>query len=120
GERFAHGLIAVAIAEDLPRADRERLHREAARALMAGRTDADVVASHLLRCGPQGDPEVSELLVHAASGAARRGAPHTAAAYLERALEERAPGDDRGRMLAQLASVAFDAGLPDSRRRLRE
>ena len=87
---------------------------------MAGRADADVVASHLLECGPQADPEVSELLVRAAADAARRGAPHAAAAYLERALEERAPGDDRGRMLAQLATVAFDAGLPDSRRRLRE
>ena len=56
--------------------------------------------------------------MHAAATAARRGAPHTAAAYLERALQEHAPGDDRGRMLAQLATVAFDAGLPDSQRRL--
>ena len=29
-------------------------------------------------------------------------------------------GDDRGRLLAELATVAFDAGLPDSRERLRE
>jgi DNA-binding CsgD family transcriptional regulator len=120
GERFAHGLIAVAVADDLPRTERERLHREAARALMAGRADADLVASHLLECGAQADPEVTELLLRAAGAAAQRGAPHTAAAYLERALEERAPGDDRGRMLAQLATVAFDAGLPDSRQRLRE
>ncbi len=56
--------------------------------------------------------------MQAAATAARRGAPHTAAAYLERALREHAPGDDRGRMLAQLATVAFDAGLPDSQRRL--
>jgi len=119
-ERFAHGLIAVAIAEDLSRTDRERLHREAARALMDSGTDPDVVASHLLQCGPQGDPGVTDLLARAASEAARRGAPHTAAAYLERALAERAAGDDRGGMLAQLATVAFDAGLPDSRRRLRE
>ena len=55
-----------------------------------------------------------------AADAAHRGAPHTAAAYLERALGERAPGDDRGRMLSQLAMVAFDAGLPDARERLRE
>ncbi len=120
GERFAHDLIALAISEELARTERERLHGEAARALLAAGADDDVVASHLLKCGPQADPEVSGLLQRAASGAGQRGAPHTAAAYLERALAERAPGDDRGRMLATLATVAFDAGLPDSRRRLRE
>src|SRR4051794_9986726 len=82
GERFAHGLIAVAIASGLARAERERLHREAARALMADRADPDVVASHLLQCGPQSDPEVTELLQHAATAAAKCGAPDTAAAYL--------------------------------------
>jgi DNA-binding CsgD family transcriptional regulator len=118
GERLAHGLVAAAIEEDLTGTECERMHREAARALIAGRADADLVASHLLQCRPRGDPDVSGLLVQAAATAARRGAPHTAAAYLERALLEHAPGDDRGRMLAQLATVAFDAGLPDSQRRL--
>ncbi len=118
GEGLAHGLVAAAIGEDLTRTECERLHREAARALMAGPAEPDVVASHLLQCSPQADPDVSELLMCAASTAARRGAPHTAAAYLERALEEHAPGDDRGQMLAQLAMLAFDAGLPDSQRRL--
>ena len=120
GERLAHGLVAAAIEEDLTGTECERMHREAARALVAGRADADLVACHLLQCHPQADPDVSGLLVQAAARAARRGAPHTAAAYLERALLEHAPGDDRGRMLAQLATVAFDAGLPDSQRRLLE
>ena len=73
GERLAHGLVAAAIGEDLTRTECERLHREAARALMAGPAEADVVASHLLQCRPQADPEVSGLLVHAASTAARAG-----------------------------------------------
>jgi DNA-binding CsgD family transcriptional regulator len=120
GTRFAHHLIASAIRDDLPGGRRERLHHEAARALMATGADDDSVASHLLRCGADADPEVSALLRRAAAEAARNGAPHTAAAYLERALSERAPGDDRGRLLAELATVAFDAGLPDSRERLRE
>src|SRR4051812_1756711 len=47
GNRFAHGLIAVAIAEDLPRTERERLHREAARALMDSGAEPGIVASHL-------------------------------------------------------------------------
>ena len=120
GARFAHHLIASAIGDDLPRGRRERLHRETARALMATGADDDSVACHLLRCGADADPEVSALLRRAAADAARHGAPHTAAAYLERALKERAPGDDRGRLLAELATVVFDAGLPDSRERLRE
>ncbi|HEX6619407.1 MAG TPA: LuxR C-terminal-related transcriptional regulator, partial [Solirubrobacteraceae bacterium] len=118
GESLAHGLVAAAVQEDLTGTECERMHREAARALMAGHAEADLVACHLLQCRPQADPDVSGLLVQAAATAARRGAPHTAAAYLERALGEHAPGDDRGRMLAQLATVAFDAGLPDSQRRL--
>jgi DNA-binding CsgD family transcriptional regulator len=120
GARFAHQLIAGAIGDDLPRGRRERLHRETARALMAIGADDDSVASHLLRCGAGADPQASALLRRAAADAAQHGAPHTAAAYLERALKERAPGDDRGRLLAELATVAFDAGLPDSRERLRE
>ena len=101
GERFAHNLIALAIADDLTRSDRERLHRETARALMAAGASADTIASHLLRCGSQGDPEISELLRGAAADATDHGAPHTAVAYLQRALGERAPGDDRGRMLCR-------------------
>ena len=113
GKRFAHALIASAIADELAPTERERLHREAARALMAARADARVVASHLLECSPHSDPEVSEYLRSAAAAAMERSQPRAAAAYLERALEERAPGDDRGRMLAQLGTVAFDAGLPE-------
>jgi DNA-binding CsgD family transcriptional regulator len=118
GERFAHGLIAGGVAAGLPRTERERLHREAARALMAAGADADRVAGHLLECAPRGDAAVSELLRRAAVGAKQRGAAHSAVAYLERALEERARGDNRGQMLALLAAVTFDAGLPDARGRL--
>jgi DNA-binding CsgD family transcriptional regulator len=118
GRHFAHGLIAGAVAASLPRTERERLHREAARALMAAGADADRVAGHLLECAPRGDAAVSELLRRAAVGAAERGAAHSAVAYLERALEERAGGDNRGQMLALLAMVTFDAGLPDARGRL--
>ena len=37
-----------------------------------------------------------------------------AVAYLRRALEEGAPGDDRGALLAALGTAAFDAGLPEA------
>src|SRR5262249_29913633 len=38
----------------------------------------------------------------------------------ERASSERAPDDDRGRLLAQLATMAFHAGFDDARQRLRD
>ena len=109
---LAHALIAAAILENLPRAESERLHREAARTLLADGAHSDIVAGHLLQCAPHGDRVAAAVLRDAAVNASRRGAPHAAAAYLQRALEERAPGDDRGQLLAALAVATFDAGLP--------
>ena len=118
--RFAHDLIATAIVDDLAGTERERLHREAARLLADSGASIASVAGHLLECDPHGDPEVTALLVRAAADAAERNAPRAAAAYLDRALRERAEGDDRGGMLAKLAAAAFDAELPDARRRLHD
>ena len=130
GLRFAHPLIAAAIRADLPASERERLHRAAAYALCAGgaapgattaeAATAEVAAAHLMRCRPLAEAAASKILRRAASGAAERGDPRAAAAYLERALGERVVGDDRAQMLAQLATVTFDAGLPDAVRWLRE
>jgi DNA-binding CsgD family transcriptional regulator len=117
---LAHALIAAAILENLPRAECERLHREAARTLAADGAASDIVAAHLLQCAPHADPVAAAALWDAAVNATRRGAPDAAAAYLQRALEERSPGDDRGRILAALAVATFDAGLPGARDRLRE
>src|SRR3954470_10921783 len=115
--RFAHDLIATAIVDDLAGTERERLHREAARLLAGSGASIASVAGHLLECDPHGDPEVTALLVRAAADAAERNAPRAAAAYLDRALRERADGDDRGGMLAKLAAGAFGGELPDPRRR---
>ena len=72
GMRFAHGLIATVIAEDLRCTERERLHGEAARALMAVRADPRLIAGHLLRVRPQADPAVSACLQDAARLRSRR------------------------------------------------
>jgi DNA-binding CsgD family transcriptional regulator len=117
---LAHALIAAAILESLPRAESERLHREAARTLLSDGARSDIVAGHLLQCPPHGDRATAAVLRDAANNASRRGAPHAAAAYLQRALEERAPGDDRGQLLAALAVATFDAGLAGARERLRQ
>jgi DNA-binding CsgD family transcriptional regulator len=117
---LAHALIAAAILENLPRAESERLHRDAAHTLLAEGAGSDVVAGHLLQCAPDGDPAATAVLQEAATNALGRGAPHAAAVYLQRALDERAPGDDRGQLLAALAVATFDAGLSGARDRLRE
>ena len=120
GDGIAHPLIAVAIADDLTPSERERLHRESARALIALGASSEEVGGHLLHCRPHGDPDVTAWLADAAADAFKRGAPGRAVAYLERALAERAAGDDRGKLLAEFAAAAFDAGMPDPRERLRE
>ncbi len=116
---LAHALIATAILEDRGSAETTRLHREAARALQAAGAPTDVVAGHLLHTTPQHDDEVAAVLRDAVSISLARGSPHAAAAYLRRALVEDAPSDDRGQLLAQLATTTFDAGLPGARESLR-
>lgn len=120
GERFAHEVIPGTILEDLPAAVLERLHHESARALIALGGPADAVAEHLLACRPRADAEISELLGRAAREATHRGTPADAARYLERALAERSPHDDRAGLLADLARASFDAGRPRSREPLLE
>ena len=116
GEDIAHELIAAAIRDELPTAERERLHRESARALTALAASSEDVARHVLRTRPHGDPDVADWLEQAAE----RGSPADAVIYLERAREELAAGEARGRVLAALAAAAFDAGLSDPRHHLRD
>jgi DNA-binding CsgD family transcriptional regulator len=120
GERLVHGFVAAAIRAALPPAERERLHRAAADALIENGAAPEKVAEHLLRCEPSGNPRVTAELRRAADHAAGRGAPAEAVSYLERAERERATDDEHGLILAELATAAFDAGLPGSRERLRE
>jgi DNA-binding CsgD family transcriptional regulator len=117
---IAHGLVAAAIRDQLAPAERERLHRSSAQALIGIGAPSDVVAGHLLQCRPHGDADVSDWLERAGADAADRADAATAITYLERGLDERAPGDGRGRLLARLAAAAFDDGRPDPRAALRE
>ena len=114
GEHFAHPLVADAIKLGIVPAEREHLHREAASALASLGAPAEEIASHLLHCRPARDGAASALLQSAAAQAAEGGDPKTAVAYLERALSERAPDDDRGRLLAQLGTTSFHAGFADA------
>src|SRR5262249_41139871 len=63
-----------------------------------------------------GDPEITALLLVAAE----RTSAGRAVRFLQRALDERAPGDHRPTLLARLALAAADAERPDARERLLE
>ena len=120
GRGLAHAWLAAAIRDGLAPAERDRLHRAAGTALIEEGAGAETAAAHLLRCEPAGDPRVTEALRVAATDASGRGSPAAAVRYLERAERERATDDEHGLILAELATAAFDAGLPGSRERLRE
>lgn len=110
-DRFVHVVVASAVAAELTCAERERLHRAAARALISADEDPRVVAGHLLEVNPASNPEVTAWLVAAAEQT--RG--DEAATYLRRALDEGAPTDDRPALLASLGIACFDGGLPEAR-----
>ena len=117
---FAHDLIAAAIRDDLPAGDRERLHREAARALSGAGAPQRSPRATCCTAAPRATPK----------SAACCGKPRQTLQSV--ALRERPQRIWSGRstsvrwemiaarMLAQLATVTFDAGLPDSARWLRE
>ena len=102
--RFAHPIVRNAVLDDIPTAERERLHRRALALLTAAGAPAETLAAHLLALEPDGRPEAAATLREAAAGASRRGAPETALRYLERAL-----ADVRSTDL--LAEAGYAAGL---------
>ncbi len=108
--RLAHPLLRAAVLAEITPFERERLHREAARVLQEDGAPEEVVVWHLLRCGPAQDGASSAVLQRAATQAAEGGDPERAATLVARALDERAPGDDRAAILALLGTTAFHAG----------
>ncbi|MEU8197968.1 AAA family ATPase [Microbispora amethystogenes] len=84
---FVHDLTRHAVYSGIAVVERSRLHRRAAELLADGRP-SPLVATHLLETLPSGDEWVVDTLVAAAEHAASRGAPRSALAFLERALQE--------------------------------
>jgi DNA-binding SARP family transcriptional activator/tetratricopeptide (TPR) repeat protein len=113
---FVHPLIRDAIYRDVPTGVRQLQHERAARALDAAGASPEQVAAHLLQVPARGDRWVCDVLRRAASVAADRGTPESAATYLERALAEPPPAGERTEMLLQLGGVQ---GLRDGRSAIR-
>jgi DNA-binding CsgD family transcriptional regulator len=107
---FAHPLVRAAIVAGIPAADRARLHRDAARVLVAAGAEPERPAAHLLEVDPAGEPWVVETLTAAADATAARGAPETAARLLRRALAEPPAPERRCALLMFAGGAEAQAG----------
>ena len=99
---FVHPVVRSAVYEQIPPLERQALHAEAAKLLMARGAESERVARHLLRLPPAGDPARVAALRAAARGASARGDAGAAAHYLRRALEEPPADEERGVLLYEL------------------
>ncbi|WP_158839534.1 AAA family ATPase [Saccharothrix deserti] len=106
GDGFAHPGVRHAVEEMMSTAEREDAQLRAARLLHDRGWPAEQVATLLIDItAPQGDWVVGTLRV-AADNAARGGANEVAARYLRRALlETSVDGEDRAKVLVDLATV---------------
>jgi DNA-binding CsgD family transcriptional regulator len=120
GYRFVHPLLASAIEDGLPPAAKAEAHARAARLAAERGARTAEVAAHLLASAPARDDWVVETLCAAAGEAQASGAPGSAAAYLERALEERPAGADRAELLLRLGEAQLQAGRGTATERLRQ
>ena len=99
---FVHPLVRDAVYHELPPGERELQHARAARILRDAGAGADQVATHLMAIARRGDAWVSEVLTEAGRSAMRRGATESAVAYMQRALEEPPPDEERPALLFEL------------------
>ena len=109
---FAHPIVRAAVEATIPPGLLAGAHARAARLEAAGGAPRERVAVHLLASDPAEDPWVCERLREAASEAISRGAPEAAVSYLERALEEPAPAEDRPGLLLELGTATAFALRP--------
>lgn len=117
---FVHPLVRQAIYLDISERQRSSTHRRAARLLGNQQASSERVASHLLASEPADDPWAVQALRSAAERATGRGAPHSAATYLQRALDEPPPDEARAEVMLALGCAEAAAGLPTAVARLEE
>ena len=100
--RYAHPILASAIAAGIPPGELAAAHARAASLLAEDRDSVDAIAAHLLRSEPAADAWTVATLREAAAAATNRGAPEAAITYLRRAIAEPPPLDDRAELLLEL------------------
>ena len=117
---FVHPIVRAAIYGDLGVAHRSRLHAEAARLLEEAGAGRERVAAHLLEAEPGAYTWAAEVLRDAARQALARGAPESAAAYLDGALKEPMTCQERARVLGELGAAEIVGHHPGAAAHLRE
>ncbi len=117
--RLAHPLVAAAVYEDMPTAQRQGWHLQAARILSGEQVELTRVAAHLLVAQAGGDPWVASTLLDAARNAAAEGATELAASYLERSLQEPPAAEIRPELLGELGRLEVSLGRSEGVGRLR-
>ena len=111
---FTHPIARRAIYDDIPPAERERLHHTAWHTLQERRAPIRQIAAHVMQTQPAADPEATTLLRQAADDALSLGDAAGAAALLSRALEEPPAERDRGAVLLALGQARARAGMPEA------
>ncbi len=112
--RFAHPIVGAAIYGDLSRAERDRLHRAAARIMRDRAASAAHIAAQVMHTEPAADPQVVAVLRDVAREALALGDPAAAAGLLSRALEEPPAGSERAAVLLELGQARARAGSPEA------
>ena len=103
--RFEHPIVLASVYQALGSGRRSLAHAAAARLLTEEGADVEAVATHLLATEPGIVADAAVALQAAATAARARGAPESAAAYLERAADEPAPAARRAHVLHELAQA---------------
>ena len=112
--QFAHPILAAAIYGDLSPAERQRLHRAAARILRDRGAPAVHVAAHVMHTEPAADPDAVALLRDAARHALSLGDAARAATILARALDEPPADGERAAILLEFGQAHARAGAPEA------
>ena len=107
---FVHPIVAGAVYDAIPPAQRAASHLAAADLLASAGSAPETVASHLLRAERGGGDWVALSLREAAERARAKGAQAAALRYLERALSEPVEAEVRGKLLAMLGLAQAESG----------
>ncbi len=117
---FVHPIIRRVVYEQMTAPARARLHGSAADVLSERGAPAEEIGVHLLEVEPAGDATVVERLRDAASRSVAEGATDAAVRYLRRALDEPPIGEERARVLVELARGEAAIADPQAVPRLEE
>ncbi len=107
---FVHPLVRNAVYEGIPLDERENAHARAAEALAELGAAPEQIAAQVLFAPPESVDGAVAMLRHAARAASAEAGLDSAIRYLERALEEPLPDEERGELLLELAGVEGNLG----------